>query len=108
MMNLIVLLLGAHYVADYGLQNEYIVKFKRPGMPAWLHVMSGHCAIHGVLAYLATGQWWVFFVEFVAHFIIDCLKSLNIIGYTTDQVAHLFCKMVYVIVLVEMKRLGVL
>lgn len=45
-MTALIYLICGHYLADFGLQNDFTAKFKAPGSaPFWLHVMVSHCAI---------------------------------------------------------------
>lgn len=92
-MTTLIYLICGHYLADFGLQNDFTAKFKAPGSaPFWLHVMVSHCAIQALPVLLITGMWQLALAEFVAHFCIDSLKCMGHIGFTTDQVAHLACK----------------
>lgn len=68
-----------HYIADFPLQREYMLG---KTLPHWDFVLplSLHCAVHAILTLLvclvfAPSLWWLCFVDFVIHFIIDRIKS---------------------------------
>lgn len=85
-----------HYLADFGLQNDFIAKFKAPkSAPFWWHVMTGHCAIHALGVLVATGSHAMAVCEFVAHFSIDCLKCTGRLSFNQDQALHIVCKFVW-------------
>jgi hypothetical protein len=92
----LVLLVCGHYLGDYGLQNDFIAKFKVPGSaPFWFHVMIGHCAIHGGIVALVTQNPYLGLAEFVCHFSLDYAKCKGKISMDTDQAGHLLCKIVW-------------
>lgn len=96
---MLIALFGAHFFFDYAGQGDFMAKAKNqyggiPGVP-WFPVMSAHCAIHGAAAALITGQPWVFFAEWFAHFWTDCAKCEGKISFRTDQFIHLVCKFVW-------------
>lgn len=93
-MRTIFLLLAAHYVADFGLQNDFIAKFKVPNSaPFWLHVLFAHCMIQGLGSYLATGSVVVGIAEVIAHFAIDYAKGKGWLTFNQDQACHIVCKL---------------
>lgn len=95
MITLIYLLCG-HYLADFGLQNDFTAKFKAPGSaPFWFHVLISHCAIQALPVLLITGMWQLAVAEFVSHFAIDFLKCKGILSFNEDQALHIFCKLVW-------------
>lgn len=92
-------LVGAHFVADYPLQGDFLARAKNqtapiPGFP-WWHALSAHSAIHGAFVALITGIWWLFFAEALIHFITDDLKCRGKIGLDLDQAIHLACKAIW-------------
>lgn len=68
-----------HFLADYPLQREYMLgKFK----PGWEFVLplAAHCCVHAaftlaILLYFAPHYWYLTFVEFLIHFIMDRIKA---------------------------------
>jgi len=80
-----------HFVADYPLQNEYMLgKFK--GGSEWIKPLAAHCGVHGLLTFCiltALCPWLSFsmiiflsLLDFVIHFIMDRIKaSPNLLGH---------------------------
>lgn len=112
-MYLLFSLVLAHALADYPLQNTYMALGKNPWgkerddlksnyARKWWHRMAAHCAIHAGLVMYFTGLWQLFVIEFIAHFIIDLFKCAKCIGSNTDQALHLLCKVIYVMVLLNL------
>ena len=99
-IELFVLLVAVHLVADYPLQTDFVAKFKSPAvsLPAvpWYYVMAGHAATHGLGVGLAVGSTWVGCLEAAAHFGIDVLKCRGRTSIHTDQLLHVLCKAAWV------------
>lgn len=101
LQTMVVALVGAHFLADYPLQGDFLAKAKNrtapiPGVP-WWQALGAHAAIHGTLVALITGSPLLGFLELVAHFSIDDAKCRGRIGYNTDQALHLICKAVWLL-----------
>ncbi len=94
-----VALLGAHWFFDYAGQGDFMAKAKNPTAPIdgvpWRHVLIAHAGIHGAAAALITGLWWIFLLEYVAHYGIDELKCRGGITFAEDQGAHIVCKLAW-------------
>jgi hypothetical protein len=80
-MTMLLLLIGAHYLADFPLQGDHIAKQKgRVFIDAiGFHCLTAHAAIHGILAaavLASQGAWlgWALVVA-VTHWLIDFGKS---------------------------------
>lgn len=111
MIELIFRLLVGHAVADFGLQSDWMAKNKNhnnksdyipPGQKyeeTWFWVLGAHAFIHGGAVYWATGNPYLGFLETILHFFIDYAKCDNWWGPKIDQLCHLFCKSVYLIIL---------
>lgn len=88
-------------MGDFVLQNEFMATFKAEKVkgaynPIWFHVLFGHSMIHGLGAYLATGNVWIGMAEVAAHFAIDYSKSSKLwVGFHTDQALHIGCKIIW-------------
>ena len=107
-----------HYIADFPLQREYML---RKTLPHWnfLLPLVLHCAVHAFLTLLivlwyAPSLWWLAIFDFVVHFIMDRIKSgprylgryndlrkagfWNVLGF--DQMIHHYTHIyiIYVIV----------
>ena len=101
----LVLMLAAHALADYPLQGDFLARAKNrfapvPGVP-WYQAMIAHCLIHAEFVTLLTGSLTLGVAEFVAHFVIDDLKCARRISYDADQGLHVFCKMLWIGVLLS-------
>jgi hypothetical protein len=107
-----------HYVADFPLQREYMLRKTLPHWDFLLPLMT-HCAVHGLLTLaicLVWGPhlWWLALFDFVVHFITDRVKSgprylgrfndltqagfWNVLGL--DQMVHHLTHIVIIYVLV--------
>lgn len=92
-------LLAGHALCDYALQTDFIAQNKCPNntkqIVPWFYVMSAHCLIHAGAVALITGYGAFACVEFVTHFHLDITKCENKINIHEDQLAHIFCKLMY-------------
>lgn len=95
----LLLLLVAHFLADFPLQGDYMAKAKNPTQnkwEIWVPVMFGHCLIHAGFVYVITQQLSLAFLQFVTHWIIDvskCRGRLSKDGakaFLIDQLSHLY------------------
>ncbi|TXH15674.1 MAG: DUF3307 domain-containing protein [Hyphomicrobiaceae bacterium] len=96
---LLIYLFGAHFLADYPLQGDFLAKAKNsvnpiPGVP-WVHAMLAHSFIHGAAVAFLTGIWWLAPLEAAIHFVVDDAKCRGRITYHQDQLIHLACKLVW-------------
>lgn len=89
-------LIGAHYVADFAMQNEYVATTKGDtSRPDWVHALTAHAAHHAVAAGLGMvllGVPWMIpaIVTGVTHWMIDYGKAVRgWYGYHADQSYHL-------------------
>jgi len=97
------LLIGAHFLADYPLQGDFLARGKNrtapiPGIPFW-HPLAAHSAIHGLFVGLITGSLILAIAETAVHAVTDDAKCKGLIGYNTDQAIHIGCKVVWVFLL---------
>ncbi len=97
-----VLLIGAHALADYPLQGDFLAKAKNrtspiPGVP-WQQALGAHVAIHGAFVALITGVWWLALAEAAVHWITDDAKCRGKISFNQDQFIHLISKVVWLII----------
>lgn len=94
-----VCLIGAHFLADYSLQTDYLANSKNHKKQLrgsdWRIFLAAHSSIHGLFVALITGIWFLFFLEAIAHAIIDYNKSDDKITYFEDQLFHIGCKVVW-------------
>ena len=85
------LLLGAHFLADFVMQTDFIAREKNPktakvGKPGFILFM--HCYLHASLTMLITRSWLCTFVMLASHYVIDEAKNNEVIDFTTDQALH--------------------
>lgn len=95
------LLVVGHALADYPLQGDFLSKAKNraapiPGVP-WWQALGAHSVIHGGMVGLITGIWWLGVAEAVAHTLIDDAKCTGKISFSWDQALHLVCKFVWLV-----------
>lgn len=108
----LLILIWLYFLADYGLQTEYVALNK--GNNFW--AMISHCSIHalfvclGIILYgfLISFNPMMFVVnlgitlgiyELICHYILDTLKCKKLINYNTDQICHLICKVIWFILI---------
>ena len=96
-----------HAVADYPLQGSFLAKAKNRhsdisnyfggSTPSgvWLHAMTAHALIHAGAVWFITGSAVLAVIELAAHWVIDCVKCEEWIGFNTDQLLHYACKLSY-------------
>lgn len=105
-LEVIFLLIAGHAVADFGLQTEFVARFKsqhlsfedgstKRGDLVWMHILGAHCFIHGLFVYIVLGNVWLGLAEALCHGAIDYAKSDNKFGFHTDQLLHLGCKLLW-------------
>lgn len=102
-----------HALADYPLQGAFLasgknrngdssVFFSGSDVPRglWFHALTAHSFIQAGAVWVITGSATLALVEFVLHWTIDFIRCDNWISFTTDQMLHFLCKVVYAAVLV--------
>lgn len=97
-LTMALMLLAAHWVADYPLQGDFLATAKAHG-PLRVYHLCAHAGIHAGAVALVTGQVWLGPAEFVAHTIIDESKTRGRISFATDQALHIACKVVWLAIL---------
>lgn len=103
MIETLALQIFGHFLADYPLQGDFLAKGKNrtapiPGIPFW-HPLTAHAVIHGGFVGIITGSVWLGVAEAVVHWFTDDAKCRGWIGYNTDQVIHIACKVAWVAIL---------
>lgn len=79
-----------HFIGDFPLQREYMLKKFLPGWE-FLVPLATHCAVHAGLTLaivlpINLNLWWLGPVDFVVHFIMDRIKSgPRYLGRYTDR-----------------------
>jgi len=90
-------LLGAHYVADFAMQNQYVAdaKARLYTAPDGIHALTAHAVHHVVAAAVLLGllglPWLVpALIIGITHWFIDYGKAVRgWYGYHADQLLHL-------------------
>lgn len=99
------LLLAAHALCDFPLQGDTTaVNKNRHANTAlqqhvpWYYWLLSHALVHGGAVALITGQPILGLMETLAHFAIDFAKCEKRIGIHTDQLLHVVCKVLWVVI----------
>lgn len=85
-------LIFAHFLADFCLQPEKVVRKKREGKQLYLLI---HALIHATLAYLLAGDWSMWYIPLtigLSHYLIDLWKysrEESLASFMIDQLMHL-------------------
>ena len=103
-LNLLILLVLAHFVCDFVLQSDRMAVEKIPGCDYTLHWswwLGSHAATHGLAVALLTGIPLLGVMETLLHAIIDWLKIRDRFTLVFDQSLHLLCKLAWVVLLIK-------
>lgn len=97
-----------HCLFDYPLQGDFLSKAKDklreiPGVP-WYQALLAHSILQAGGVFYVTGSLVLASIEFVLHACIDHMKCKGEFGvgktsYNIDQAMHIFCKVMYIVVL---------
>jgi len=101
-LQLFILLILGHFLADFPLQGDRMAVEKCPGKDVvlnWRWWLSAHAATHGFVVALLTGLPVLGLVEMLVHALIDYGKCRLHYSLMVDQVLHWACKVVWVLVL---------
>lgn len=94
------LLLAAHALCDFSLQNDFIARFKNRHTEApvtmWPYVLAAHSLMHGGAVALITDSLLLGCAEALAHAGIDFAKTEGRISFHADQGLHALCKLMWV------------
>ena len=76
---LFVLFQVKHFVADFPLQREYMLKKVSPDWD-FLIPLAVHSAVHAsftmlIVVFIDPSLWWLAVVDFVVHFVMDRIKA---------------------------------
>lgn len=97
------LLLFAHCLADFPLQGDFLAQAKDRrsaiGRTVWPECLIAHAVIHGGAVLLVTASPLLAIYETASHAAIDYAKCEKWISFRTDQVLHVLCKVVWVLLL---------
>lgn len=90
------MLLFAHFLGDFALQNDFIAKAKNPRLSSkeiWPIVMLAHCFIHAGMVFTITQNLKVAMLVLVLHYATDYAKCMGYFGqryaFMIDQALHI-------------------
>ena len=98
-LDLLILLLLGHFVADYPLQGDKMAVEKCPGKDCtldWRWWLSAHAGTHGFFVAILTGVPLLGVAEMVLHMLIDLGKCRLGCKLIVDQALHWCCKLLWV------------
>lgn len=106
-ITLFFLFMFGHALADFGLQTEFVGKYKfrkyAKELPTdqklnevWPYCLFFHSMIHGGFVWLISGSVILGTVETLLHALIDFAKCEGYLDVHQDQWLHIFCKIFYV------------
>lgn len=96
LLMLAMMLLGAHWLADYPLQGQFLSDAKVKGPLRFYHLVA-HAGIQGAGVALVTGSVWLGIAEWIAHTAIDEAKVRGKTTFAVDQALHILCKAVWLV-----------
>lgn len=99
------LLIAAHAAIDYSLQGDVVAINKNPNANTplqkhvpWYYWLASHALMHGGAVALITSSAGLGMAETAAHFAIDYGKCLGKYSIHIDQLLHMVCKLVWLLV----------
>ena len=100
-------LLFGHALGDFSLQSDTIAVGKNRqlnpahvGVP-WYYWMFAHSLVHGGVVGIITHSAVLGMFETVAHFGIDVLKCEKYTNIHVDQLLHVLCKIVWILIFMD-------
>ena len=105
-LDLLILLILGHFLADFPLQGDKMAVEKCPGKDVtldWRWWLSAHAGTHGFVVTLITGMPLLGVAEMAVHSLIDLGKCR--LGYKliVDQAMHWACKFIWVVCVVTIR-----
>ncbi|MCB1095348.1 MAG: DUF3307 domain-containing protein [Verrucomicrobiales bacterium] len=99
-----------HAIADFPLQGAFLAQGKNRHLAnsefqgeepsgLWLYCLTAHSLIQAGGVWLVTGSAVIAAVEFLIHWLLDYAKCERWTNFHVDQLAHVLCKVGYVIYL---------
>ena len=72
-----------HFLADYPLQNTYMLGKFKDGW-GWVLPLVAHCGVHawvtlGIVFFVNPSLWWLSLVDFSLHFTMDRIKAWKLL-----------------------------
>ncbi len=103
------LLVMGHFLGDFGLQSDRMAVEKCRGKAhtlPWQWWLTAHAAIHGFLVAMITGVAWLGLGEWLLHMLIDHGKCRHRYSLGLDQMLHISCKALWVVLILVNGWLG--
>jgi hypothetical protein len=96
-------LIVMHFLLDFPLQGDFLARAKNHKTPIdgvpWQTCLAAHAIIQGGGVWLVTGSVSLALTETLLHAIIDWQKNQGDFGFNVDQLLHILCKVVFVVIL---------
>ena len=98
-IELLILLIGAHFICDYVLQGDAVATGKNRRIDpcrfgvSWWYWMTAHAVTHGFGVGLITRSVWLGACEAAAHWLIDFGECEKAYCLHEDQILHIICKL---------------
>lgn len=109
-VTLFFLLIAGHALADFALQGDAMAVNKNRNMKTelqkhvpWYYWLASHAMIHGGAVALVTGSVGLGIAETVCHFLIDFSKCERWFSIHVDQLLHVSCKVLWILILLFVK-----
>ncbi len=99
-VQLFLMLVAGHYLADYALQSDFMAKHKAEALKTAMgfHALTAHAAIQGLVAGLLSQNFTIGLVIFISHWIIDYGKAAkDWYDINVDQFLHILVILLVVI-----------
>lgn len=111
MINMLLLMIAAHFLFDFAGQGDFMARAKNPQEPIkgvpWQWALVGHAWIHAALVGLITGSTILGAAEFIVHASTDYLKGKGELTFSQDQTIHVGAKVVWMVGAWALMRAGV-
>lgn len=92
-----------HALADFPLQGAYLAQQKArrtaTSQGEWIVALTTHGVIQAGGVWLVSGSLGFGITELILHTLIDLCKGEGRVGFVTDQLIHLGCKLIYVVLI---------
>lgn len=104
------ILVALHALLDFPLQGDAVAINKNPNAKTelqkhvpWYYWLGSHALAHGFGVWFVTQSALLGVLETVAHFFIDLAKCNKWFSIHVDQILHIVCKVLWLVVLILMK-----
>lgn len=104
------ILVAMHALLDFPLQGDAVAINKNPNANTplqkhvpWYYWLGSHALAHGFGVWFITQSVLLGVLETVAHFFIDLAKCKGMYSIHVDQLLHVVCKALWLVVLILMK-----